>query len=81
MAEGSAIIESSAGSSSTRRLIGHVTASCYSPNLERSISLGLLKNGRARQGEVVTVSGLERTVEATVTRPVFVDPAGERMRG
>ncbi len=81
MAEGSAIIESSAGSSSTRKLLGHVTASCYSPNLERSISLGLLKNGCTREDETVIVSGLDRMVEATVTRPVFVDSAGERMRG
>lgn len=77
--EGSALIQP--GSESRPDFQGHVTASCYSPNLERSICLALLKNGRQRLGETIVISGLERTVEAEITRPVFIDPKGERMKG
>ena len=79
MVEGSAIVEPSTDSR-VPKFLGHVTASCFSPNLDRSISLALLKNGRARHGDTVTVSGLDRTIEAVVVPPVFIDAKGERMR-
>ena len=79
MVEGSAIVEPSTDSKAPK-FLGHVTASCFSPNLDRSISLALLKNGRARHGDTVTVSGLDRTIEAVVVPPVFIDAKGERMR-
>ena len=79
LVEGSAIIEPSSEGASPNYL-GHVTASCFSPNLDRSISLALLKNGRSRQGDTVTVSGLDRTTRALVVPPVFVDAKGDRMR-
>ena len=59
---------------------GHVTASCFSPNLDRPVALALLKNGRKRMGEVVSISGLEQSMRAEVTKPVFIDPISERMR-
>ena len=79
MVEGSAIIEPKAVGE-IPGFLGHVTASCFSPNLNRSISLALLKNGRDRHGATVTVSGLDRTIEALVVPPVFIDAKGERMR-
>ena len=79
MAEGSAIIESKVAAE-VPNFLGHVTASCFSPNLKRSISLALLKIGRDRHGDTVTVSGLDRTIEALVVPPVFIDAKGERMR-
>jgi len=79
MVEGSAIIEPAAVGEAPS-FLGHVTASCFSPNLDRSISLALLKNGRDRHGDTVTVSGLDRTIEALVAPPVFIDAKGERMR-
>jgi len=79
MVEGSAIIEPKAVGE-IPGFLGHVTASCFSPNLDRSISLALLKNGRDRHGDTVTVSGLDRTIEALVVPPVFIDAKGERMR-
>ncbi len=77
-AEGSALIQP--GSESRPNFQGHVTASCYSPNLERSICLALLKGGHRRLGETIVISGLERTMEAEITRPAFIDPRGERMK-
>lgn len=63
-----------------KKMIGHVTAGGYSPNLGHAIALAQLQNGRERMGDMVTISALGRTVRARVTEPVFIDPAGERMR-
>jgi len=52
-----------------------------SPALGRSIALGLVEDGRRLLGtevEVFAPSG-ER-MRATLVRPVFLDPKGERMR-
>jgi sarcosine oxidase subunit alpha len=64
---------------------GFVTAAVMSPALGRSIALALLDDGRRRIGETVRVTvesgaGLKR-VAATVARPAFYDPEGERLRG
>ena len=63
-----------------KKMIGHVTAGGYSPNLGHAIALAQLQNGRARKGNTVTVSTVERAVTARVTEPVFIDPDGDRMR-
>ena len=63
-------------------MVGHVSSSYYSPNLERSFALGLVKGGRAKMGHKLLsplVGG--KTVACTITRPVFLDPDGERLRG
>ena len=63
-----------------KKMLGHVTAGGYSPNLGYAIALAQLKNGRGRLGETVTISTAGRNVLAEVTGPVFIDPAGQRMR-
>ena len=63
-----------------KKMIGHVTAGGYSPNLGHAIALAQLQNGRERIGARVTISTAGRTMDAEVTEPVFIDPAGERMR-
>ncbi len=62
--------------------LGHITASAYSPSLEQPIALALVSGGRARMGEkLFATSPVNKTeVEVIVTSPVFVDPAGERLR-
>ncbi|MBM3525254.1 MAG: hypothetical protein FJX57_20090, partial [Alphaproteobacteria bacterium] len=61
---------------------GYVTASCMSPTLERSIALALIEDGRRLTGETVRLFAPSGEIlEATVTKPVFLDPKGERMRG
>lgn len=64
-----------------KKMIGHVTAGGYSPNLGHAIALAQLQNGRERIGARVTISTAGTTMGAEVTEPVFIDPAGERMRG
>lgn len=58
---------------------GFVTSSCFSPTLDRAISLGLLADGRKRHGETVTIwsGGEER--RARVASPRFFDPEGARL--
>lgn len=59
---------------------GHVTASCFSPTLERAIAIGLLKNGHDRHGETVSIHAPDGSCEAEVASPAFYDPSGESMR-
>jgi len=62
--------------------LGHITASAYSPGLEQPIALALISGGRARMGErLFATSPVNKTeVEVIVTSPIFIDPAGERLR-
>jgi sarcosine oxidase subunit alpha len=63
-------------------MLGHVTSSYWSPNLGRSIALALVKGGRARMGQKLTAPLLDgRQVAVTVSETVFLDKAGERVRG
>ena len=80
VADGSALLPDP-GESGRSGFQGHVTAACFSPTLERTIALALLKNGHQRHGEKILISGLEHSCLATVTEPVFFDPEGRRMRG
>src|SRR5690606_34175735 len=59
---------------------GHVTASCFSPTLERAIAIGLLKSGHHRHGETISIHTPDGSCEAAVASPAFYDPSGERMR-
>jgi sarcosine oxidase subunit alpha len=62
---------------------GFVTSACFSPTLGHPIALAMLALGAERHGEQVVVHDPVRgaDVRALVCDPVFVDPAGERLRG
>ena len=64
-------------------MLGHVTATCYSPNLGQHIALALLDDADRYQGEILYASSpLEgENVPVEVAHPVFIDPAGNRARG
>ena len=61
---------------------GYVTSVAYSPSLGHWIGLGLLERGPERHGEVFRAVDLLRGTDALVEicDPVFLDPAGERLR-
>lgn len=62
-------------------MLGHVTSSYMSPNLERSIAMALIYDGRNRKDEKVNVRLMDgRTVKCRVTDYVFYDKKGERAR-
>lgn len=61
---------------------GYMTSAAFSPTLGHWIGLGLLVRGPERIGErLLAVDPLRgRSTEVEVRDPVFVDPAGERLR-
>ncbi len=54
-------------------MIGHVTSSYWSANLDRSIALALVKNGRARLGETIYLPYDNRIVAAKIVAPKFLE--------
>ena len=59
---------------------GFVSACVMSVARGRSVALALLRDGRARIGQTVSIRVKKDVVRAAVTTPVFYDPAGERLR-
>jgi len=60
-------------------MIGHVTSSYYSPNLNKSIALAVVKNGKKLKGKKLYVPMKNKTIEVTVSDPVFLDKEGSRL--
>ena len=60
-------------------MIGHVTSSCWSAALDRSIALALVRGGRARIGARLSVPMPSGPIAVEVVAPVFYDPKGERL--
>lgn len=62
---------------------GYVTSAIYSPHVGSWIGLGLLKGGASRIGQHVRAYDPVRDGDLVVeiVSPVFIDPAGERVRG
>ncbi|SEF63067.1 sarcosine oxidase subunit alpha [Marinobacterium lutimaris] len=60
-------------------LLGHVSSSYWSANLNRSVALGFIKGGLDRMGETVYYPLADgRVIEAEICSPIFLDPKGER---
>ncbi|PVY60599.1 heterotetrameric sarcosine oxidase alpha subunit [Cupriavidus alkaliphilus] len=60
-------------------MIGHVTSSYYSPILQRSIALAVVKGGLGKMGESVAIPLADgRRVSAKISSPVFYDSEGVR---
>ena len=62
-------------------MLGHVTSSYHSAELGRPFALALVRNGRARIGDVVHVPVAGALVEAEIGDTVLVDPEGTRRDG
>ena len=60
-------------------MVGHITSSYFSPNLGRSIALGLVKSGTKKKGTKLIVPTINKSVEVEITNPVFIDPKNERL--
>jgi sarcosine oxidase subunit alpha len=59
---------------------GWITSAGLSPALDKPIALAMLRGGRARIGEKITVHDLGNTGAAHVVEPDFFDPEGKRLR-
>ncbi len=62
-------------------MLGHVTSAYWSATLGRGFALALMKDGRRRIGETVTLADRGRFLEAQVTVPMFYDSEGARRDG
>ena len=62
---------------------GFVASSCFSPTVGCAIALALVSRGHLRKGQRLwAMSPLMRmSIEVEVVDPIFVDPAGDRLRG
>jgi sarcosine oxidase subunit alpha len=59
---------------------GHITSSCFSPTLQTTIALAMLRAGRDWHGERMLIVGEGGTRSAQVVSPCFYDPEGCRLR-
>ncbi|TYL48150.1 sarcosine oxidase subunit alpha [Marinomonas sp. IMCC 4694] len=60
-------------------MVGHVTSSYWSANLQRSVAMGFVKGGLDKMGESIFYPLADgRVIEAEICSPVFLDPKGER---
>ncbi len=63
------------------KMIGHVTSSYFSPALDRSIALGLVRAGRSLTGKVIYAQLLNGEVfPVEIRSPVFFDPENRRQK-
>ena len=77
--DGAYIPEAGSNANGQRRVQGRVTSTYYSPTLKRGIAMGLLRQGPARMGEVVSFTKMDGgTTQAKVVSPVFYDAEGEK---
>ena len=60
---------------------GWVTSAAFSPTLGKRVALALLRGGRARIGQSVTLLDFGRTGRAQVVPTPFYDPKGARLHG
>jgi sarcosine oxidase subunit alpha len=60
---------------------GWVTSAAFSPTLGKRIALAMLRGGRGRIGQHVSLFDLGRTGSVQVTSSAFFDTAGERLHG
>ena len=60
-------------------MLGHVTSSYWSTTLDRSIALALVRGGRARIGERLSVPMPNGPIMVELVEPIFYDPKGARL--
>ncbi len=63
------------------KYLGHISSSYYSPNLNHSIGLAMVKGGNNLIGQkfFVTASGKTKNIPVEVVNPVFIDPENKRL--
>lgn len=61
--------------------IGHVTSSCISPSLDRSVAMGRIRGGAKRIGEVIALDVDGTRHRARICDRAFYDPQGARLHG
>ena len=60
-------------------MLGHVTSSYYSPNLKKSIALGVVRGGKNMMGQKLIIPMENKQINVTVADPVFLDKENKRL--
>jgi sarcosine oxidase subunit alpha len=60
-------------------MLGHITSSYYSPNLKKSIALGVVKGGKNMMGQRLIIPMEKKNIKVTVADPVFLDKENKRL--
>jgi sarcosine oxidase subunit alpha len=60
-------------------MLGHVTSSYFSPNLNKSIALAVVRGGKNMMGKELFIPMEGRKINVTVTDPVFLDKENKRL--
>ena len=60
-------------------MLGHVTSSYYSPNLNKSIALAVVRGGKTMMGKKLFIPMENKTISVTVADPVFLDKENKRL--
>ena len=60
-------------------MIGHVTSSYFSPNLNKSIALAVVKSGKKLKGQKLYVPMKNKTINVTITDTIFLDKENKRL--
>ncbi len=60
-------------------MLGHVTSSYFSPNLNKSIALAVVKNGKKLKGQKMFVPMENKNIIVTITDTVFFDKENKKL--
>jgi len=60
-------------------MLGHITSSYFSPNLNKSIALAVVKGGKTMMGKKLFIPMEDRTINVTIVDPVFIDKENKRL--
>ncbi|MFL2897714.1 MAG: sarcosine oxidase subunit alpha family protein [Candidatus Pelagibacter sp.] len=60
-------------------MLGHVTSSYFSPNLNKSIALAVVKSGKKMKGKKLIVPMEDKNINVTITDTVFYDKENKRL--
>ena len=60
-------------------MLGHVTSSYFSPNLNKSIALAVVKGGKNMLGQKLFIPMEHKTINVTIVDPVFLDKENKRL--
>jgi sarcosine oxidase, subunit alpha len=60
-------------------MLGHVTSSYYSPNLNKSIALAVVRGGKKMMGQKLIIPMEDKNINVTIVDPVFFDKENVRL--
>jgi len=61
------------------QMLGHITSSYYSPNLDKSIALAVVRGGKTMMGKKLFIPMQGRVINVTVVDPVFLDKENKKL--